>query len=440
MLAHMERHGEKASDEMALFLDGGELYVTGSSEAIDALIVVLVGPEGADRRRSLTSDLTALAAVGATLAAVTTTSEELLRLSPASAKKLAKYGAQLTEGGSLRGYVKAAGGEFAGDLSFDSVSLGAQQALAMQTAAVSLALRSAIADVQTIVEVVDRKVSDIQKKLRAREVGEVVGTFRHLQRIVDSTRARGRLLDADWDQVSGAGMNLGVALESLRVYVRDSINDLDDEVSVAERAAAFERFANPKGAAACLQLILVAEQALYLFEYLRLERVRATDPAHVASAIADARRTLTDERERDAALVRTAAERIELVNRVGPFEIHRLLAIPRLADASAAAKEALASFAAASRSELPDMGEGTRRPAFSETRKEAKRQATIARAGVVDVSRMVGGAASQNAKKTSSAALKKVRKRSASKLTTETEAAGPKAPNTISKRHGDDNG
>jgi hypothetical protein len=91
----------------------------------------------------------------------------------------------------------------AAHLSFETVSLGAERALAMQTAAVSSALRSAIADVQAAVEAVDQKVSDVQKRVRAREVGEVVGTYRHLQQIVDSTRDRGHLLDADWDQVSG---------------------------------------------------------------------------------------------------------------------------------------------------------------------------------------------------------------------------------------------
>ena len=108
----------------------------------------------------------------------------------------------------------------------------------MQTAAVALALRSAIADVQAAVEAVDEKVSDIQKKVRSREVGEVVGTYRFLQRVVDSTRQRGQLLEADWDQVAGARRDLEIALESLRAYVTETTSEIDAEDSRCDATVA----------------------------------------------------------------------------------------------------------------------------------------------------------------------------------------------------------
>jgi hypothetical protein len=277
----------------------------------------------------------------------------------------------------------------AAHLSFETVSLGAERALAMQTAAVSLTLRSAIADVQAAVEAVDQKVSDVQKRVRAREVGEVVGTYRHLQQIVDSTRDRGHLLDADWDQVSGAGRDLTVALERLRAYVTESINDIDADGPLPKREKAISKIASPQDVAGSLRLILIAEQALHLLEYLRLERVRVTDTEHVESALADAKRALASQRELDAQLGLAASERIEAAKRIDPLEILRVFSIPDMQKASGRALDELASFATASRAELSDLDRQVRRPQLSEARNEVKRHAINARNDAVAASRSV---------------------------------------------------
>jgi hypothetical protein len=402
----MEAGGENASDEVTLFLDGGDLYVTGEAGAIDLVLAEVLGPDDSRRRRSATR-LGEAGAVGATAAAARAATEELLRPTPASLEKLREFGAQLDGSGALRAYVRGDGGKFAGQLTFEAVSFGAERALAMQTAAVSLALRSAIADVQAAVEAVDQKVSDIQKRVRAREVGEVVGTYRYLRQVVDSTRARGRLLEADWDQVAGTRRDLEIALESLRAYVADSINDIDGDDPLPKRETAIRRIASPKGVAGSLRLIVVAEQALCFLEYLRLERIRMTDPDHLSSALADARRALTVQCERDASLIRTAVQRIEAAKRIDPLEVHRVFSIPDMREASANALDALESFANASRAELPELDRSVRRPPLSETRAEVKRQAISAKEGVIDASRAVGRATSRGAKQVSEAVREK---------------------------------
>ena len=402
----MEAGGENASDEVTLFLDGGDLYVTGEAGAIDLVLAEVLGPDDSRRRRSATR-LGEAGAVGATAAAARAATEELLQPTAGSLEKLREFGAQLDGIGALRAYVRGDGGKFAGQLTFEAVSFGAERALAMQTAAVSLALRSAIADVQAAVEAVDQKVSDIQKRVRAREVGEVVGTYRYLRQVVDSTRARGRLLEADWDQVAGTRRDLEIALESLRAYVADSINDIDGDDPLPKRETAIRRIASPKGVAGSLRLIVVAEQALCFLEYLRLERIRMTDPDHLSSALADARRALTVQCERDASLIRTAVQRIEAAKRIDPLEVHRVFSIPDMREASANALDALESFANASRAELPELDRSVRRPPLSETRAEVKRQAISAKEGVIDASRAVGRATSRGAKQVSEAVREK---------------------------------
>ncbi len=323
-----------------------------------------------------------------------------------------QYGERFTENGELLGNVREVSGRYAGELSFEAVSFGAEQALAMQTAAVALALRSAIADVQVAVEAVDEKVSDIQKKVRAREVGEIVGTYRFLKRVVDSTRERGQLLEADWDQVTGSRRDLEIALESLRAYITESINDIKTEDSLPKRESAIKRIASNKGVAGSLHLILIAEQALHLLEYLRLERVRTTNPDQLPSALADAKRSLSEQRALDNTLVQAAVVRIEAAKQVEPLEIHRFFSIPALQKTPDQAFDVLESFANASRSELPEINRMVRRPEFSEARAEVKRNALIARDGVVDGSKAIGQAVSHGAKQVSVSVREKVRRKS----------------------------
>ena len=402
---------DSTSSEVMLFLDGGDLYVTGERSSIDLLLTDLLGAAETTRGRSATR-LVDAGGVVASAAAVGTLAEDLYRLTPESLAKLNELGYDFGPDKLLKGMARRENGRVAKELSFESVSMGAEQALAMQTAAVALALRSAIADVQAAVEAVDEKVSDIQKKVRAREVGEVIGTYRFLQRVVESTRQRGQLLEADWDQVAGARRDLEIALESLRAYVTESINEIDAEDSLPKREAAIKRITSNKGAAGSLRLILVAEQALHLLEYLRLERVRTTDPHQVPSALADAKHSLATQRELDATLVESAIAHIEAAKQVEPLEIHRVFSIPQLEKASARAFDAFESFANASRADLPEFDRMVHRPEFAETRAEVKRHAVNARDGVVDGSKALGQAVSRGAKQASGSVRERVRRKS----------------------------
>ena len=284
--------------------------------------------------------------MGASAAAVATTAQEYLRLSAESLDKVARFGAQTDGSGALRGYVRAEGGQFAGQLTFDPHGdLGAEQALAMQTAAVSMALRSAIANIQAAVERVEEKVSDIQRRIGAREIGEVVGTYRKLDRLVAATTARGHLLEADWDSIAGAGLNLKRALEAMRAYVSNTVGAIEANASLPKRESAIKRLGDPQRVAGTLRLILVAEQALHLWEYLRLERVRRTDPDHVESALSEARKSMKAQHTRDEELVAQTAEAIATVCTIGALEVHHFLAIPDSRKASNRALDQLEDVA-----------------------------------------------------------------------------------------------
>ncbi len=69
---------ENASDEVTLFLDGGDLCVTGEAGTIDLVLAEVLGPDDSRRRRSATR-LAGAGAVGATAAAARAATEELLQ-------------------------------------------------------------------------------------------------------------------------------------------------------------------------------------------------------------------------------------------------------------------------------------------------------------------------------------------------------------------------
>jgi hypothetical protein len=229
-------------------------------------------------------------------------------------------------------------------------------------------------------------------------VGDVIGVYRRLDRVVAATTTRGHLLDADWDAVAGAGLDLERALESMRAYVTKTVNAVDPNARLPKRQASVAQLNEAEGVAGTLKLILVAEQALHLWEYLRLERVRQTDPDHVESALMEARSSLRTQRARDEELVAAAAARIDLVRTIDPLEIHHLLAIPDMEKASKCALEEFEAFATAARTATPSIARGLSRPALSETRAEAKRKAMDAKDDVVEAAQLAGRATAAGAR------------------------------------------
>lgn len=409
----MDAIDSDTAGEVTLFLDGDGLYLRGDGGAIDTIVeqVLEHAPAAGRRTRSQAADALAVGMTASVLSA--TSAEEFLKLTPESLAKVKQFGGQTDATGALRGFVRGEGGQVAGQLTFETVSFGAEQAMAMQTAAVALALRTAIADVEAAVEAVDKKVADVQRRLRSRNVGEVVGTYRHLRNIHERTLERGHLLEADWDQVAYSARDLTVALEELRDFVTSTVNAVGVDQNLADRKAAIKALGDEDGVGASLRLILVAEQALHLQQALRIERVRTTDPDHYGSALEDAKQSLREQHELNDRLVMNAAKHLQTAVEIDPLEVHRIISIRSLPSALDAAATELESFAASARVDRPEIGRDIARPNLSDTRDEIRREAVGAARGIAAVSRGVGQQASLRAK----GARSRLRRRSSTDLT-----------------------
>jgi hypothetical protein len=336
--------------------------------------LVLLGAER-DRKRLLATlgATTGAAGVAGSVAALTSAGGDYYKLTADSAAKLAALGKQVDENNSMYGFVRS-GNRFGGNLRFDQVNFAPEQALALQSAAVSLALRSAIADVQAAVERVEDKIEDVQRHLRAQLNGDVIGTLRHLERVATSTQQRGVLLEADWASVAGVRVEISRNLERLRDFVARQAGDIDARSRLPKREAKLDDFLEPGGGRDQLNLILISEHSLHLWEMLRIAQVRQREPQHVESAIADARRSLAQERRRNEELVASVMNCVDELRQVRPLEFHRVFSGREMRQTAADIHESLQHFSRAARLPLPELSEAVL-PTVKDARDEAQARA-----------------------------------------------------------------
>lgn len=366
--------GFPTRNEVLIYVDDFGVLVDGPTDLAGRVIDDLLSRSGSAAQRSTRLPLADGAAVGTSAAAVAATSGEYLRLTAESLDKVKLFGEQFDSTGALRGYVRD-GGRFAGQLSFEPVSLAAEQALALQTTAVSLALRSAIADVRRAVEAVEHKVDSINRHLESRQVGDVIGTYRELQRVVDATNGRGYLLDADWQSIAGVRNQLYRDLEALREQVKRRVTAITLNDPVPKRADKFKQCHVRDGDVRdMLQLILVTKQSMHLYEYLRLQRIRQLESEHLESAISDARGSLSAQTRLDLELVETATRAVAKARRIEPLEIHRFASKKSLDTHARALHEDLTQFAETARIRLPEPLAQMEEPRPEDTRREIEKR------------------------------------------------------------------
>lgn len=379
------------------------ILVQGPADEVEDVVQGLLSGLAADptsRTRLAASDVVAAGATGVALAM---TAGEYLRLAPESVARLKELG--LTFDGP--GVARRAGGQVAAHLNFEPVSLAAEQALALQTAAVSLALRSAIAQVHDAVERVEDKVDRINTMLSARLQGDVIGTYRELLRVVTATNRNGFLRPEDWDGVASTRLKISQDLETMRTFIHTQAGALRGEDSVPRREARLEGLTEPGHVADVLNLIVVAEKALQLYEYLRIQAVRRRNPAEVPDVLTEARTALAAQRDRDQDLVRVLRAAVERVRVIGPLEVHHVLS-KRGLDAQARLLDAtITRFAEASVLRPPDPLGEMPEASWSDARDELRSRVQ----GTGRAARELGTSAARTGKESATQQARRTRER-----------------------------
>jgi hypothetical protein len=243
------------------------------------------------------------------------------------------------------------------------VGMPYQDVLSAQLALTTVALTAAIKQVQEAVERVEQKLDNLNDLVTSMLVGGVLGAHEALARRIEQSLLVGWIADADWGSIHGVGVEVEQQIATLRTFVRKRLRAAVGEGSgVKGRRDALDHV---NQVAEVLGLLAIAQHSLFLFQAARLQRIRATEPGHLAAAIEEAHQLLeqhaADDRELLEQCRTIVAERLE----VDPLELVRYLSardLVRLAgetDASLdwfAAQRALA-YEPLPSSILPTLGE-----------------------------------------------------------------------------------
>ena len=287
------------SNELVLVRHEDGVLVSGEPEEVHAFVDELTRLGGSGTTAAGLADA---AAVGASAGAFLVASCDYVRFTDRAAALLQEHGAVPSGDGAFWSFVRDKAG-FAGNLDWKQVDIGPERALSLQAAAVGLALRTAIKQVEAAVERVEGKVDRVAKLVQAERLGTAVGNHRTLTAIVERVRAEGTISTTDWSSVASLGPAIVEDIEALRAYARSELSEAkggwrtrgraDDAVELLEHDLVVES----------VGLLVIAEHNLSLWQELRVANVRAHEPQHLASALDDAHAALDAQRAHDRQLL-----------------------------------------------------------------------------------------------------------------------------------------
>ncbi len=314
-LERIEQEVPPTEDEVAVLRSGGILILDGPQAVIDRLIA---GDPALRAARpvepSSAAGLGALASLVPLIGSVGGSTQTVFQLD-AVGQALYESGTLSAVGdGFYRLFGRAANGMISDHGALKPLAMAPQQAMAAQLAVVTLALTAAIKEVQEAVERVEEKVDLLRDLLEANRDGEIIGANRALRRRAQQVGFDGTMSDADWHSIDDIGVEVEQQIERLRSFIRKRLAAAEDEGrKISGRLEAVE---HARDVSETLALLVVAQDSLFLFQQLRVLRIKATQPEYAPAAIDEARSLLDQHFEEDADLVlrvRTlVAERVEV--------------------------------------------------------------------------------------------------------------------------------
>lgn len=265
---------------------GNGLLVQGDPSAVAAYLDGVMDVVPSSRPRRILAD--GLAVAGS-VAALRQTYREYFEFSPRSLELLKEHGAIPTEDGFNRAFVRSGPNKnspFAGNLDWRSVDLGPEQALAVQTAVTTLALRAAIAEVAEAVERVEGKVDKLVSLARAERLGSALGDRHTLHALAERTRSSGRISRTDWSTVASLGALISRDVATLRSYIAREVQDIEQGSFAHQRSAEMQELTDEL-IKESLALLIVAEQNYVLWQELRIANVASHERKLLAQTTAD---------------------------------------------------------------------------------------------------------------------------------------------------------
>ena len=281
--------------------DGDGLLLTGPAAAVAEIVDRLQQVGGPALAASPVVPTEALA-VFATGFADGATSSQYIRFTGESRHLLQEYGVVPNGRGGFHTLVRGPAG-IVGNLEWEVVSAGPERALAFQSAAIGLALRTAVKNVEVAVERVEDKVDHVIAMLRSERLGSVLGDRRTLDALVGHLDAGDALTTADWSSVAALGPAITRDLEKLRAHLRSQLEEAESSWRPRQRAKAADQLLAKEMLSETLALLLVAEHNFSQWQQLRVRRIAKDEPEHLEAAVRQARAAMRDHLDQDQAFL-----------------------------------------------------------------------------------------------------------------------------------------
>jgi len=281
--------GEMSADPpnaVELWRDEEGVLVAGSPENVETLVAQLTALGGAQVAASPVAPADALA-VFLTGYADGATSGQYVRFTDESMALLEKHGAVPNGKGGFHTMVRDDGG-IVGNLEWMASGAGPERALAFQTAAVGLALRTAVKSVEAAVARVEDKVDQVVALMRADRLGNVLGDQRTLDGLVGHLDAGDPLSATDWSSIASLGPDIRRDLEKIRAHLRTQIEDVDGSWRPRERVKEADELLAKGMLTETLGLLLLAEHNYSQWERLRIQRIADAEPDNLEAAVRQA--------------------------------------------------------------------------------------------------------------------------------------------------------
>lgn len=194
-----------------------------------------------------------------------------------------------------------------------------------------IAIQVALQHITQQLNEIQREVADAREDIRellalanAQRLGDVYGHYRVLSRQMDALDKGQTLTATDWSSLASLGPVIEVGVERLRAYLSESTKGLDPSSTVEKRADKLAALVARGEFVRTLELLLVAQQSEFLWQRIRLERVRTTEPQALEQTVSNTRQILSEHLEGDRQLAEQLREILENYAVLKVTEVHRI--------------------------------------------------------------------------------------------------------------------
>jgi hypothetical protein len=311
------RKKQPASTGIEIVQTGRGILVSGDAGEVASMVAEFTRIAG-DRARSINA-----ADIGAGAGAVYgfyKSHRQYFEFAPSALARLKEHGVLPSSDGHYnRSWVVDSAKKFAGNLDWKEVNVSPEQALSIQTAAATLALRAAIKDVVAAIERVEGKVDELVKLVRAERLGSAIGDRRTLEGALDLVDKTGTITSTDWTALGPLGPEITRDIERLRAHITLKLADVKSGTMARTRVGEAEELSEQL-LRESMALLVVAEHNFGLWQQIRIAHVRDHEHTQLAAVTESVQQAIEGHYAADQLMLAKISAATELLTSPTGFE------------------------------------------------------------------------------------------------------------------------